>query len=124
MVLAHSYLFLLDRTNYSDSHYLMLLCNFLFFLVDAHRTHSVDNFFFFKNAKSAVPYWQIFAFQMQVIASFLPNDYCNIDNIYTYNNMSYKLFEPSLFVQLIPFQRDFQINSCAVLDSVVLYGSR
>jgi hypothetical protein len=65
MFLAHGYFFLLDRTNYSDTHYLMLICNFLFFLVDAHRTHSVDNFFFFKNAKSAVPYWQIFTFQMQ-----------------------------------------------------------
>eukprot|EP01130_Rhizamoeba_saxonica_P012287 TRINITY_DN5161_c0_g2_i1.p1 TRINITY_DN5161_c0_g2~~TRINITY_DN5161_c0_g2_i1.p1 ORF type:complete len:581 (-),score=74.84 TRINITY_DN5161_c0_g2_i1:25-1647(-) len=62
---GYLYVFLLEKANYSDFHYLLLLGLFLLLLVDANVAYSLDNMLYYRNKETLVPVWQLRLFQFQ-----------------------------------------------------------
>jgi hypothetical protein len=67
LFLSYTYVFLIDKTYYTNHFYLFGLLSFLFLCADAHRWASVDRL---RDSRlrsiNAIPYWQIFLFKAQI----------------------------------------------------------
>ena len=63
--LAYSYVFLLDKAQYNNHYYLIILLAFLLVIVDAHRWASVDQ----KRspAPGLIPFWQLAILRAQIV---------------------------------------------------------
>lgn len=64
---SYTYIFLLDKTQYNNHYYLIILLAFLFIWVDAHRWASIDQKLRPALRAEVVPFWQIFIFRAQII---------------------------------------------------------
>lgn len=64
--LTYSYVFLLDKAQYNNHYYLIILLAFLLIFVDAHRWASIDQKLRASLSDNFVPYWQLFILRTQV----------------------------------------------------------
>ena len=68
--LSYTYVFLLDKSQYQNHYYLIILLSFLLIFVDAHRVASLDRRrqgFGREPGGELVPYWQLFILQAQIV---------------------------------------------------------
>lgn len=64
---TYTYVFLLDKTQYNNHYYLIILLSFLLVFVDAHRWASVDQKWRPDLRVQIVPFWQQFIFRAQIV---------------------------------------------------------
>lgn len=67
--LGFSYVFLLDQARYLNHFYLVILFNFLFIFLPAHKSFSIDSIIWKNNKTDKAPLWNlwILRFQMEVL---------------------------------------------------------
>ena len=63
---SFTYVFLLDRTNYQNHYYLMLLIAWLFTLVPLNRMVSVDAHYGFSKPESTIPTWMLWLVRFHI----------------------------------------------------------
>jgi uncharacterized membrane protein YphA (DoxX/SURF4 family) len=64
---TYTYAFLLDKTQYNNHYYLIILLAFLLIFVDAHRWASLDQKMRPRLRAEQVPFWQHFIFKAQLV---------------------------------------------------------
>lgn len=69
--LTYTYVFLLDKAQYNNHYYLIILLAFLFSLVDAHRWVALDQKFRPQLRAELIPFWQLFVFRAQIVIVYL-----------------------------------------------------
>ena len=71
--LGFTYLFLLDSTRFLNHFYLICLISFLFILIPAHRTLSLDRFFFQhkRHYEQTVPLWSFWMLRIMVAIPYI-----------------------------------------------------
>jgi uncharacterized membrane protein YphA (DoxX/SURF4 family) len=65
--LTYTYVFLIDKAQYNNHYYLIILLAFLLMIVDAHRWASIDQKLRPGLHSEYVPYWQRFIFLAQMV---------------------------------------------------------
>lgn len=64
---TYTYVFLLDKAQYNNHYYLIILLAFLLICVDAHRWASLDQKLRPDLRRQMVPFWQVFIFRAQLV---------------------------------------------------------
>jgi uncharacterized membrane protein YphA (DoxX/SURF4 family) len=65
--LSYTYVFLLDKAEYNNHYYLIILLAFLFIWIDAHRWASVDQKLRPNLRAEVVPFWHLLILQAQIV---------------------------------------------------------
>ncbi|MGQ0600266.1 MAG: HTTM domain-containing protein, partial [Anaerolineales bacterium] len=65
--LAFTYLFLIDKANYLNHFYLIVLFSFLLSLIPAHHAFSLDRWLFFPEQAPLVPRWSVLVLRAQML---------------------------------------------------------
>ena len=69
--LSYTYVFLLDKAQYNNHYYLIILLAFLFLLTDAHRWASIDQKLHPNLRAEFVPYWHLFILRIQIVIVYV-----------------------------------------------------
>lgn len=69
--LSYTYVFLLDKAQYNNHYYLIILIAFLLMLTDAHRWASLDQKLRPNLQAEFVPYWHLFILRSQIIIVYV-----------------------------------------------------
>ncbi|MEM7348417.1 MAG: HTTM domain-containing protein [Chloroflexota bacterium] len=75
-LITYSYVFLLDKTQYNNHYYLIILFAFLLIIVDGNRWLALDNVLNAPSDKTeqqdgTVPYWHVFIIQIQILIVYV-----------------------------------------------------
>ncbi|MBP9853555.1 MAG: HTTM domain-containing protein [Candidatus Omnitrophica bacterium] len=91
--ITFGYIFLLEKSEYSQYYYLVLLLSFLFMITNANRFFSVDNLIFKQSKKNAIPYWNLFLFQFQFILVYFFGGIAYLNNDWISGRVVQSIFE-------------------------------
>lgn len=68
--LTYTYVFLIDKTDYNNHYYLIILVSFLLILVDADRWAALDRWHNPKLSIEQVPFWNVFILRAQIFVVY------------------------------------------------------
>jgi hypothetical protein len=69
--LTYTYIFLLDKAQYNNHYYLIILLALMFSVVDAHRWAALDQRFRPRLRAELIPFWQLFIFRAQIVIVYV-----------------------------------------------------